>query len=71
VCLLWLLSVSLMRRRLLLPLYVCDFSWKDGWKKLDIDVRPTFHLKAGYPLSKHKTQMTNESDGQTGSEEYG
>lgn len=28
-------------------------------------VRPTFHLEAGYPLSKHRTQLTNESDGQT------
>jgi len=57
------LSVSLMRRRLF-SLYVCDFSWRNGWKKLDIDVRPTFHLEAGYPLSKHRTQLTNESNRQ-------
>lgn len=45
-------------------LCVYDFSGRDGWKKLEIDVRPTFHLVSGYPLSKHKTQLTNESGGQ-------
>lgn len=50
-------------------LSVCDFSGKDGWKKLDVDVRPAFHLVAGYLLSKHRSQLTNESDRQTGSEE--
>lgn len=68
VCVLCFLSISLMRRRLFC-LSVCDFSGKDGWKKLDIDVRPTFHLEAGYPLSKHRTLLTNESDRKTGSEE--
>lgn len=29
---------------------------------MDRDVRPTFHLEAGYPLSKHRAQLTNESD---------
>lgn len=50
------LSVSSMCRRLFC-LYACDFSGKDGWKKLDKDVRPTFLLEAGYPLSKHSWIM--------------
>lgn len=69
VCVLWFLSVLLMCRRLFClslslscSFFVCDFSGKDGWKKLDIDVRPTFHLKAGYPLSKHRTQLMNQTD---------
>lgn len=60
VSMLWFLSVSRMRRRFL-SFSVCEFSGKDEWKKLDIDVRPTFHPVAGYPLSKHRTQLTNES----------
>lgn len=54
------LSVASMRRRLFC-LYACDFSGKDGWKKLDRDVRPTFHLEEGYPLSKHSWRM-NQTD---------
>lgn len=67
---LWFLSVSLMRRRLFCLSSDCDLSGKDGWKTLDGDARPTFHLGAGYPLSKHRAQLTNESDG-GGSEERG
>lgn len=67
---LWFLSVSLMRRRLFCLSSDCDSSGKDGWKTLDRDARPTFHLRAGYPLSKHRAQLTNESD-VGGSEERG
>lgn len=45
-------------------LYFFDFSGRYGWKNLDIDVRPSFHLESGYPQSKHKTQLTNESNRQ-------
>lgn len=36
-----------------------------------MDVRATLHLDAGYPLSKHRTQLANESDQQTHSEKQG
>lgn len=32
--------------------------------------RKRFHLDSEHPLSKHRAQLTNESDGQTGSEEW-
>lgn len=47
------------------PLSLSGFSGKEWWKKLDMDVRATLHLDAGYPLSKHRTQLANESDQQT------
>ena len=58
VCVLWFLSVSLMRRRLLSAtspgrMDGKSWTWMSG---------PTFHLEAGYPLSKHRTQLTNDSD---------
>lgn len=53
------------------PLSLSGFSGKEWWKKLDMDVRATLHLDAGYPLSKHRTQLANESDQQTHSEKQG
>lgn len=47
-------------------LCVCLFFFFSGWKKLDIDVRASFHLEAGYPLSKHQGQLTNESHSDKG-----
>lgn len=58
VCVLWFLSVSLMRRRLLSATSPGRMDGK-SWMWMS---GPTFHLEAGYPLSKHRTQLTNDSD---------
>lgn len=67
-CMLWFLSDSLMCRRLFC-LFLSVNSLERTDRKMDRDVRPTFHLEAGYPLSKHR--MTNESDRQAQRSEAG
>lgn len=65
---LWVLSVSDAWEALLSP--SVTFRRRTDGKSWTYMSRKRFHLDSEHPLSKHRAQLTNESDGQTGSEEW-